>query len=217
LYKKGLTNVDRGFTVVSNMEMTQSKCTEKGCDFVASHANQAVANRMLGMHKRHKHGILGRLAKYNKPKSDDTRCSQPGCEYTFSHDNPIVLKRTMALHMSKAHGIRSENAIKNEKYNKNRKRRPNRQNGELVTAVAIRANSLPPVIHDMQPRNGHAHNGHTNGHRMPNFEDENDGFDYKAMLVELLERFPCCPSCGTNVGEYQQMLLAKIRHDQAHA
>jgi hypothetical protein len=44
-------------------------CDQPNCDYVASHEKPAVARRMLGMHKRKRHGIMGRdTNRYRKPK-----------------------------------------------------------------------------------------------------------------------------------------------------
>lgn len=69
-----------------------AKCTEKGCDYVATHKSQAYANAMLGRHKRFAHGITGKKyvkkadqvpAPVNSPKEEaklvPNFCPNCGC------------------------------------------------------------------------------------------------------------------------------------------
>ena len=47
------------------MKSTSIPCTESGCDYVAEHKKEVVAKRMLGMHRRSAHGIVGLHAQRN--------------------------------------------------------------------------------------------------------------------------------------------------------
>lgn len=47
----------------------KAPCDVKGCSFVAEHPTKYV-NAMLGNHKRHAHGIMGKTAKYRQPKTE---------------------------------------------------------------------------------------------------------------------------------------------------
>lgn len=44
---------------------TTLPCPIDGCEFVAEHKKEIVAKRMLGVHKRYKHGIAGARAQLN--------------------------------------------------------------------------------------------------------------------------------------------------------
>ena len=47
----------------------KAPCDVKGCQFVAEHPTKYV-NAILGNHKRHVHGIMGKTAKYRLPKPE---------------------------------------------------------------------------------------------------------------------------------------------------
>lgn len=57
---------------MTNITQHKEVCSQPNCDYVALHEKPAVAKRMLGMHKRKHHGIIGRDSNASRRRRTTT-------------------------------------------------------------------------------------------------------------------------------------------------